>query len=54
MRAVEDGDTDAQDAASTEKQALRDLPATFDLSSYATPSDLNAAWPDGLPRSPEA
>ena len=53
MRAVEDGDTDAQAAAATEKQALRDLPETFDLSSYATPSDLNAAWPDGLPRPPE-
>ena len=53
MRAVEAGDTDAQAAAATEKQALRDIPQTFDLSSYANANDLNAAWPDGLPRSPE-
>jgi len=53
MRAVESGDTDAQASAATEKQALRDIPQKFDLSSYATPGDLNAAWPDGLPRSPE-
>tara|TARA_R100001143_G_scaffold52818_1_gene48111 strand:- start:828 stop:1310 length:483 start_codon:yes stop_codon:yes gene_type:complete len=53
MRAVEDNDTDAQDAASTAKQALRDIPATFDLSPHANPDDLNAAWPDGLPRPPE-
>ena len=53
MRAVEDGDTDAQDAASAAKQVLRDIPQDFDLSSYANPNALNAAWPDGLPRSPE-
>jgi hypothetical protein len=51
MRAVEDGDPDAQDDASAAKQALRDIPETFDLSSYATPSALYAAWPEGLDRS---
>ena len=30
------------------KQALRDLPQTFDLSSPVTPDELKAAWPDEL------
>ena len=51
MRAVEDGDTDEQDAASTAKQALRDIPETFDLSSASTPEQLTALWPDDLDRS---
>ena len=53
MRAVENGDTDAQDAASVEKQALRDIPQEFDLSAHANADDLDAAWPDGLPRTQE-
>ena len=51
MRAVEDGDTDEQDAASTAKQALRDIPETFDLSSASTPEQLTVLWPDDLDRS---
>jgi hypothetical protein len=54
MRAVESGDTDAQAAVAAEKQVLRDIPQTFDLSPHANADDLNAAWPDGLPRSPES
>ena len=53
MRAVEDGDPDAQDAASAAKQALRDIPQEFDLSAHANADDLDAAWPDGLPRTQE-
>jgi hypothetical protein len=53
MRAVEDGDPDAQDDASVEKQALRDIPQEFDLSAHANADDLDAAWPDGLPRTQE-
>lgn len=51
MRAVEDDDSDAQDAASVEKQALRDIPETFDLSSASTPEQLTALWPEDLDRS---
>jgi hypothetical protein len=50
IRAVEDGDPDAQDAASVEKQALRDIPQEFDLSSASTPEQLTALWPEDLDR----
>ena len=50
MRAVEDGDTDAQATIKTKKQALRDLPATFDLETGVdTPEKLKAKWPTELP-----
>jgi hypothetical protein len=49
MRAVEAGDTDAQATIGTEKQVLRDIPATFSLDSYADPAALKAAWPTELP-----
>ena len=32
-----------------ERQALRDLPQTFDLSIAITPEELKAMWPDVLP-----
>jgi hypothetical protein len=51
MRAIEDDDSDAQDVASVEKQALRDIPETFDLSSASTPEQLTALWPEDLDRS---
>jgi hypothetical protein len=54
MRAVEDGDADAQAAAGAAKQISRDIPQTFDLAGYTTAEDLNAAWPADLPRSPES
>ena len=50
MRAIEDDDSDAQSAASVEKQALRDIPETFDLSSASTPEQLTALWPEDLDR----
>ena len=49
MRAVEAGDTDAQATIGTEKQTLRDLPATFDLTTAGTPELLKAKWPAELP-----
>ena len=50
MRAVEDGDTDAQATIKTKKQTLRDIPATFDLTTDVdTPENLKAKWPTELP-----
>ena len=50
MRAVEDGDTDAQATIKTKKQTLRDIPATFDLTTdVGTPELLKARWPTELP-----
>ena len=50
MRAVEAGDTDAQATIGTAKQVLRDLPATFDITTDAgTPELLKAKWPTELP-----
>jgi hypothetical protein len=50
MRAVEAGDASAQSTISTEKQALRDIPATFDITTGVdTPEKLKAKWPAELP-----
>jgi hypothetical protein len=50
MRSVEDGDTDAQATIKAEKQTLRDIPATFDLTTGVdTPEKLKAKWPTELP-----
>jgi methyl coenzyme M reductase beta subunit len=50
MRAVEDDDTDAQATIKAEKQTLRDIPATFDLTTDVdTPEKLKAKWPTELP-----
>ena len=50
MRAVEAGATDAQATIGTEKQVLRDLPATFDITTDVdTPEKLKAKWPAELP-----
>ena len=50
MRAVEDGDTDAQATIKTKKQTLRDIPATFDITTGVdTPEKLKAKWPTELP-----
>lgn len=48
MRAVEAGDTDAQATIATEKQVLRDIPQTFDLTAR-TPQQLKGKWPLELP-----
>ena len=50
MRAVEDGDTDAQATIQAKKQTLRDLPATFDITTDVdTPETLKGKWPTELP-----
>jgi hypothetical protein len=50
IRAVEAGDTDAQATITTEKQTLRDIPQTFDLTTdNDTPAELKAKWPTELP-----
>jgi hypothetical protein len=50
MRAVEAGDTSAQATIATEKQVLRDLPATFNITTgITTPAQLKGRWPSELP-----
>ena len=49
MRAVEDGDTDAQATIKAKKQELRNIPQTFDLTTD-TPEELKEKWPEGLPK----
>jgi hypothetical protein len=50
MRAVEAGDAAAQSTIGAEKQALRDIPATFDITTGVdTPEKLKAKWPSELP-----
>lgn len=50
LRAVEAGDTSAQSTIGTEKQTLRDIPATFDITTgVTTPDQLKARWPTELP-----
>ena len=50
MRAVEDGAASAQAAIKTQKQTLRDIPATFDITTGVdTPAKLKAKWPSELP-----
>ena len=45
MRALEQNDTKTQESIATQKQALRDLPTTYDLSKYHTPEALKEAIP---------
>ena len=50
MRAVEAGDASAQSTIATEKQTLRDIPATFDITTGVdTPEKMKAKWPAELP-----
>ena len=48
-RAVRRGNPADWGAIEVTKQALRDIPATFDLSIHATPNELHGAWPANLP-----
>tara|TARA_R110000765_G_scaffold421189_1_gene527129 strand:+ start:200 stop:457 length:258 start_codon:yes stop_codon:yes gene_type:complete len=48
-KALEAGDTSAQNTVVTKKQVLRDIPATFDLTDAGTPELLKAKWPTELP-----
>jgi hypothetical protein len=50
LRAIEAGDTGAQATIATEKQVLRDIPATFNITTgVTTPVQLKAKWPAELP-----
>jgi len=50
LKAIEGGDASAQSTVATKKQVLRDIPATFDLTTgVTTPEALKAKWPDELP-----
>ena len=48
-KAVEADDASKKSEVSTLKQTLRDIPATFDMSSYDTADKLKAGWPSELP-----
>jgi len=51
MKAVEAGDALAQSTVATEKQILRDIPQTFDLTTeHDSPEELKQKWPEGLPK----
>ncbi|KKL66189.1 hypothetical protein LCGC14_2147520, partial [marine sediment metagenome] len=52
LRANEAGDTALKTSIAAEKQALRNLPQTFDLTVAATPTQLNDLWPANLPKRP--
>ena len=50
LRAIEGGDASVQSTVATRKQALRDIPATFDITTgVTTPEALKAQWPAELP-----
>jgi len=50
LKAIEGGDASAQSTVATKKQVLRDIPATFDLTTgVTTPEALKAKWPSELP-----
>jgi hypothetical protein len=49
VRAVEAGDSVAQAKIAQEKQVLRDIPQTFDLTA-TTPAQLKTRWPTQLPK----
>jgi hypothetical protein len=50
LKALEAGDSLAQGTVNTKKQTLRDLPATFDITTDVdTPEKLKAKWPAELP-----
>lgn len=48
MKAVGKGDNVARDAVESQKQALRDIPQTLDLTVAKTPEELKAIWPSEL------
>ena len=50
MIANESGTSSEQDAVKAKKQTLRDIPATFDITTGVdTPEELKAKWPSELP-----
>ena len=48
MKALE-ADDGSSTAIAVEKQTLRDIPQTFDLTTD-TPEELKERWPEGLPK----
>ncbi len=48
IRADETNDPAEKARVGTEKQTLRDIPQTFDLTAFTTPNTLKAAWPTEL------
>ena len=48
MKALE-ADDGSHTAIAAEKQTLRDIPQTFDLTTD-TPEELKEKWPEGLPK----
>jgi len=48
MKALEDGDTAAQSAIATVKQALRDAPAAAAIDAASNIAELKAAWDSSL------
>ena len=50
LKAIEAGNTSEQSTVATKKQTLRDIPATFDITTgVTTPEALKARWPSELP-----
>lgn len=50
LKAIEAGDSAAQDTLKIKKQTLRDIPQTFDLTTdNDTPGELTVKWPSELP-----
>jgi len=49
LKADEVGDAALKASIATEKQVLRDIPQTFDLTVATTPDELKALWPAELP-----
>ena len=50
LKAIEAGDASAQSTVATKKQVLRDIPATFDITTgVTTPAALKLKWPTELP-----
>ena len=51
LKAMESGDSSAEATIKTDRQTLRDIPQTFDITTGVdTPEQLKAKWPDGLPK----
>lgn len=50
IKADERGDAAEKARVATRKQALRDIPQTFDLSGASDPDTLKALWPADLPK----
>jgi hypothetical protein len=51
LKAMESGDSSAEATIKTDRQTLRDIPQTFDITTGVdTPEQLKEKWPDGLPK----